>query len=81
MDITYSHYEVHKKRKNKLKISKKIDTPKTPYERILIVNRRLLNSMGFSVQKPKHVLARANKEEKQKWRRYTYPNIKKKPIN
>ena len=39
MDITYSHYEVHKKRKNKLKISKKIDTPKTPYERILIVNK------------------------------------------
>ena len=40
--------------------------------------RKLLNNIGFSVQKPK---TRANEEEKQKWRRYTYPNIKKKPIN
>lgn len=43
--------------------------------------RKLLNQMNFSVQKPKRVLARANEEEKQKWRRYIYPNIKKKPAN
>ncbi len=43
--------------------------------------RKLLHKMKFSVQKPKRVLARANEEEKNKWRRYVYPNIKKKPVD
>jgi transposase len=43
--------------------------------------RKLLHKMNFSVQKPKRVLARADEEEKNKWRRYIYPNIKKKPVN
>jgi len=42
--------------------------------------RKLLHKMNFSVQKPKRILARANEENKQKWRRYIYPNIKKKPV-
>jgi len=41
--------------------------------------RKLLHKMNFSVQKPKRVLARASEEQKSKWRRYIYPNIKKKP--
>lgn len=41
--------------------------------------RRLLKQMGFSVQRPKRVLARADRAGQQKWRRYTYPNLKKKP--
>jgi len=43
--------------------------------------RKLLHKMNFSVQKPKRVLARANEEDKNKWRRYIYPNIKKKPVD
>jgi len=43
--------------------------------------RKILHKMNFSVQRPKRVLARANEEQKNKWRRYIYPNIKKKPIN
>lgn len=43
--------------------------------------RKLLHKMNFSVQKPKRVLARASEEQKNKWRRYIYPNIKKKPVN
>jgi transposase len=42
--------------------------------------RKILHDLDFSVQKPKRVLARANEEHKNKWRRYIYPNIKKKPI-
>ena len=41
--------------------------------------RRLLHEMGFSVQRPKRVLARANPVEQNRWRRHTYPNLKKKP--
>jgi transposase len=41
--------------------------------------RKLLNKMNFSVQKPKRILARADEDQKSKWRRYIYPNIKKKP--
>lgn len=40
--------------------------------------RRLLREMGFSVQRPKRILARANRAAQQRWRRYTYPNLKKK---
>ena len=41
--------------------------------------RKILKTMNFSMQKPKHVLARADEEQKNKWKRYLYPNIKKKP--
>jgi transposase len=41
--------------------------------------RKLLHKLNFSVQKPKRILARADEEQKNKWRRYIYPNIKKKP--
>ena len=40
--------------------------------------RRLLSRIGFSVQRPKRILARADLEEQNRWRRYTHPNIKKK---
>ena len=40
--------------------------------------RRLLAQMGFSVQRPKRVLVRANPAQKKRWRRYTYPSLKKK---
>ncbi len=39
--------------------------------------RRILYALGFSVQRPKRVLARADAEKQQKWRRRTYPAIKK----
>lgn len=41
--------------------------------------RKLLVRLGFSVQRPKRVLARANPDDQDRWRRRTYPNIKKKP--
>ena len=41
--------------------------------------RRVLHELGFSVQRPKRVLARADPEAQNRWRRYTYPNLKKKP--
>jgi len=41
--------------------------------------RRLLHDLGFSVQRPKRVLARADPAAQNRWRRYTYPNLKKKP--
>ena len=40
--------------------------------------RRLLHQLGFSVQRPRRTLARANPEKQDRWHRYTYPNIKKK---
>lgn len=42
--------------------------------------RKLLHKMNFSVQKPKRILARANEDQKNKWRCYIYPHIKKKPV-
>lgn len=42
--------------------------------------RRLLAQMNFSVQRPKRILAKADKAKQDRWRRYTYPNIKKKPV-
>lgn len=41
--------------------------------------RRLLAQMNFSVQRPKRILAKADKAKQDRWRRYTYPDIKKKP--
>jgi len=41
--------------------------------------RKLLQDFGFSVQSPKRVLARADKEKQAKWTGETYPAIKKKP--
>jgi transposase len=40
--------------------------------------RKLLAGLGFSVQRPKKVLANADPIKQSKWCRYTYPNIKKK---
>jgi transposase len=40
--------------------------------------RKLLVHIGFSVQRPKRLLAKADVELQNRWRRYTYPNIKKK---
>ena len=39
--------------------------------------RKLLHEIGFSVQRPKRMLARANPAEQNKWHRYTCPNLKK----
>ena len=41
--------------------------------------RKLLHALGFSVQRPRRVLARANASEQDRWHRRTYPNLKKKP--
>ena len=41
--------------------------------------RKLLYQLGFSVQHPKRVLARADAQAQDRWHRYTYPAIKKKP--
>lgn len=41
--------------------------------------RKLLAQMGFSVQRPRRSLARADLAQQARWRRSIYPNIKKKP--
>ena len=41
--------------------------------------RKLLHGLGFSVQRPRRVLARADASEQDRWHRRTYPNLKKKP--
>ena len=41
--------------------------------------RKLLRQMGFSVQRPRRVLARADASAQDRWHRRTYPNLKKKP--
>lgn len=43
--------------------------------------RRLLEQWGFSVQRPKRQLAKANPDLLARWRRVTYPAIKKKPVS
>lgn len=43
--------------------------------------RRLLHEWGFSVQRPRRKLMRANPQAQNRWRRYTYPRLKKKPPN
>jgi transposase len=40
---------------------------------------RLLNKLGFSVQRPRKKLARADKEKQTKWLKTSFPAIKKKP--
>jgi len=40
--------------------------------------RKLLHRAGFSVQRPRRVLARANAYQQDRWQRYTYPSLKKK---
>ncbi len=41
--------------------------------------RKLLKEMGFSVQRPTTKLMQADPKRQNKWIRYTYPNLKKKP--
>ena len=41
--------------------------------------RKLLHAWGFSVQRPRRVLARADAEAQDQWHRRTYPALKKKP--
>jgi transposase len=41
--------------------------------------RKILYSMKYSLQRPKRVLANADPVKQNHWKRYTYPNIKKKP--
>jgi transposase len=40
---------------------------------------RLLHKLGFSVQRPRKRLARANLERQAHWVRKTFPGLKKKP--
>jgi len=39
--------------------------------------RKLLKVMGFSVQRPRRKLAKADPVEQDRWHRYTYPRLKK----
>ena len=41
--------------------------------------RKLLKELGFSLQRPTTKLARADAQKQNRWIRYTYPNLKKKP--
>ena len=41
--------------------------------------RKILHRLGYSVQRPRRRLARAKPWEQDRWHRYTYPNLKKKP--
>lgn len=41
--------------------------------------RKLLHAWGFSVQRPRRVLARADAAAQDRWHRRTYPALKKKP--
>lgn len=40
---------------------------------------KILHELEFSVQRPKKILARADKTLQSRWNRYKYPDIKKKP--
>jgi transposase len=40
---------------------------------------RLLNQLNFSLQRPRRRLLMADPRKQNRWRRYIYPNIKKKP--
>jgi transposase len=39
--------------------------------------RKLLQAMGFSVQRPRRKLAKADPVAQNRWQRYTYPRLKK----
>ena len=41
--------------------------------------RKILHALHFSVQRPKRQLANADPKKMNRWQRYTYPQIKKKP--
>jgi transposase len=41
--------------------------------------RKLLHALGFSVQRPRRVLARADAAAQDRWHRRIYPTLKKKP--
>jgi transposase len=41
--------------------------------------RKLLKQLGYSVQRPTTQLVQADLQQKRKWVRYTYPNLKKTP--
>jgi transposase len=41
--------------------------------------RKLLHAWGYSVQRPRRVLARADAAAQDRWHRYIYPELKKKP--
>ncbi len=41
--------------------------------------RKLLHELGFSMQRPRRVLAKAHPRLQDRWHRQTYPNLKKKP--
>lgn len=41
--------------------------------------RKLLHALDFSVQRPRRVLARADRAAQERWRRRIYPDLKKKP--
>ncbi len=41
--------------------------------------RKMLRRLGYSVQRPTTRLVQANPAEKNRWVRYTYPRLKKKP--
>ncbi len=41
--------------------------------------RKLLKQLGFSVRRPTLKLANADRQQQNKWIRYTYPNLKKTP--
>ena len=41
--------------------------------------RKLLQQLGYSVQRPTTRLVQADVQQQRKWVRYTYPNLKKKP--
>src|ERR1700694_912453 len=41
--------------------------------------RKLLHAWGFSVQRARRILARADLAAQDRWRRRIYPNLKKKP--
>jgi len=42
--------------------------------------RKLLHAIGFSVQRPTSKLVQADPKQRNKWIRYTYPNLKKKRV-
>lgn len=42
--------------------------------------RKLLRQLGYSVQRPTTRLVQADEQQKRKWTRYTYPNLKKTPF-
>lgn len=41
---------------------------------------RLLHALDFSIQRPRKILAKADPTKQNRWKRYTYPNIKKKRL-